>query len=186
RMNRDLRIMYRVARLLDRTKTGHLANVIAVVEDLHQVTNEELNFLLEAHRQTQFRANIGAFEDNKWITAPEVYWDYCGPRVVAMERMWGTPMDDFAELRARGVDGELTLRRGVKVWMEAALIHGPFHGDVHAGNLWVLDDGRASYLDFGIMGELPPEHRTAMKDAQFTAMIDGDYTRVVLAWQHLG
>src|SRR5213075_2521438 len=81
RMNRDLRIMYRVARLLDRTKTGHLANVIAVVEDLHQVTNEELNFLLEAHRQTQFRANIGAFEDNKWITAPEVYWDYCGPRV---------------------------------------------------------------------------------------------------------
>src|SRR5205085_8126198 len=56
----------------------------------------------------------------------------------------------------------------------------------HAGNLWVLDDGRASYLDFGIMGELPPEHRTAMKDAQFTAMIDGDYTRVVLAWQRLG
>src|SRR5262249_10727174 len=83
-------------------------------------------------------------------------------------------------------DGELVLRRGVKVWMEAALVHGPFHGDVHAGNLWLLEDGRASYLDFGIMGELPDAHRDAMKDVQYTTMIDGDFTRVVRAWQGLG
>ena len=25
---------------------------------------------------------------------------------------------------------------------------------MHAGNIWVLDDGRGCYLDFGIMGEL--------------------------------
>jgi len=60
-------------------------------------------------------------------------------------------MDEFDTIREQGVDGELILRRGVKVWMEAAMVHGPFHGDVHAGNLWVLDDGRATYLDFGIM-----------------------------------
>ncbi|HKY68363.1 MAG TPA: AarF/UbiB family protein, partial [Acidimicrobiales bacterium] len=51
RMNRDLRIMYRIARLVDRTRTGHLLNAPAIVEDLHQVTNEELDFVLEAHRQ---------------------------------------------------------------------------------------------------------------------------------------
>ena len=186
RMNHDLRIMYRLARLLDRFKALHLANLPAVVEDLHQVTNEELNFSLEAYRQTQFRNNLWAFGDNKWITAPEVYWDWCGPRVITMERMRGVPMDDFDTLRARGVDGELILRRGVKAWMEAALVHGPFHGDVHAGNLWVLDDGRASYLDFGIMGVLPDAARDALRDVQHTAMIDGDYTRVVRAWQRLG
>jgi len=186
RMNHDLRIMYRLARLLDHVKALHLANLPAIVEDLHQVTNEELNFSLEAFRQTQFRNNLAAFGDNKWITAPEVYWDWCGPRVIAMERMRGIPMDDFDALRARGVDGELILRRGVKAWMEAALVHGPFHGDVHAGNLWVLDDGRASYLDFGIMGVLPDVARDALRDVQHTAMIDGDYTRVVRAWQRLG
>ena len=186
RMNRDLRIMYRIARVVDRTRTGHLMNVPGVVEDLHQVTNEELNFALEAHRQTAFRANIGAFGDNAWITAPEVYWDHCGPRVICMERLFGTPMDRFAEVRARGVDGELVLRRGLKVWMEAALVHGPFHGDVHAGNIWVLDDGRAAYLDFGIMGELPTEHRDAVRAAQYTVMIDGDYTRIVRSWQAIG
>jgi predicted unusual protein kinase regulating ubiquinone biosynthesis (AarF/ABC1/UbiB family) len=70
--------------------------------------------------------------------------------------------------------------------MEAALVHGPFHGDVHAGNIWVLDDGRAAYLDFGIMGELPPAHRDAVRAGQFTLMIDGDYTRIVRAWQEIG
>jgi predicted unusual protein kinase regulating ubiquinone biosynthesis (AarF/ABC1/UbiB family) len=186
RMNRDLRIMYRLARLIDRTRTGHLLNAPGIVEDLHQVTNEELDFTLEADRQARFRDNIDAFGDNAWITAPDVYFDHCGPRVICMERMFGTPMDRFSEVRARGIDGELVLRRGLKVWMESALVHGPFHGDVHAGNIWVLDDGRAAYLDFGIMGELPDAHREAVRAGQYTLMIDGDYTRVVRAWQSIG
>ncbi|MGH9214130.1 MAG: ABC1 kinase family protein [Acidimicrobiales bacterium] len=186
RMNRDLRIMFRFARLIDRTRQGHLMNAPGVVEELHQVSNEELDFALEAERQTRFRNHIAEFGDNKWVTAPEVYAELCGPRVICMERMFGTPMDSFDELRRRGIDGELVLRRGVKVWMEAVLIHGPFHGDVHAGNLWVLEDGRAAYLDFGIMGELPRMHREALRDAQFTTMIDGDYTRIVRAWQRIG
>ncbi|MBV8160953.1 MAG: AarF/ABC1/UbiB kinase family protein, partial [Acidimicrobiia bacterium] len=186
RMNRDLRIMYRIAKLLMRTKPGRLANTQGVIEDLHAVTNQELNSALEAHRQSKFRDNIPAFDDNNWVTAPEVYWDYCGPRVVAMERMYGTPLDDFRELERRGIDGELMLRRGVKVWMEAALQHGPFHGDVHAGNLWLLEDDRAAYLDFGIMGELPIEYREALSDAIYTVMIDNDYTRIVRAWKRLG
>jgi predicted unusual protein kinase regulating ubiquinone biosynthesis (AarF/ABC1/UbiB family) len=186
RMNRDLRIMYRIAKLLMRTKAGRLANTQGVIEDLHAVTNQELNSALEAYRQSKFRENIPAFGDNKWVTAPEVYWDYCGPRVVAMERMYGTPLDDFQEVERRGIDGELMLRRGVKVWMEAALRHGPFHGDVHAGNLWLLEDDRAAYLDFGIMGDLPVEYREALSDAIFTVMIDNDFTRIVRAWKRLG
>ena len=186
RMNRDLRIMYRIAKLLMRTKAGRLANTQGVIEDLHAVTNQELNSALEAYRQAKFRENIPAFGDNKWVTAPEVYWDYCGPRVVAMERMYGTPLDNFQEVERRGIDGELMLRRGVKVWMEAALRHGPFHGDVHAGNLWLLQDDRAAYLDFGIMGDLPVEYRDALSDAMYTMMIDNDFTRVVRAWKRLG
>ena len=187
RMNTDLRIQYFFAtRLLSRFKIGQRANVIAMVEDLHEVTNQELNAALEAHRQTQFRDHIGDFGDNAEITAPEVYWDYCTPHLICMERMSGVPMDAFDVLADRKIDGELILRRGIKVWIEAALCHGPFHGDVHAGNLWVLDDGRATYLDFGIMGELPDAWKSAMRDILFTSMIDQDYARVVRAYQRVG
>ena len=95
-------------------------------------------------------------------------------------------MDDFASIAAQGVDGLLILRRGVKVWFEAAVVHGCFHGDVHAGNLWVLDDGRASYLDFGIMGEVPDDWKDLLKDLFFTSMIDGDFTRIARAFKRVG
>jgi len=187
RMNTDLRIQYFIAtRLLNRLAIGQRANVVGVVEDLHRVTNQELNAALEAHRQTRFREKIDAFGDNRWITAPEVYWDYCGPHLICMERMTGVPMDQFETLRQRRIDGELVLRRGVKVWMEALMVHGPFHGDVHAGNLWVLDDGRSTYLDFGIMGELTDEWKQLMQDLFYTAMIDQDYARVVRAYKRVG
>jgi predicted unusual protein kinase regulating ubiquinone biosynthesis (AarF/ABC1/UbiB family) len=186
RMTTDLRIMYRLAKTLQHTKLGKSANLTAAVADLHANTFKELNPALEAFRQAQFRENIGAFGDNAWITAPEVYWDYCGPHMICMERMCGVPMDEFDVIRERGIDGQLVLRRGVKVWMEAAMIHGPFHGDVHAGNLWVLDDGRGTYLDFGIMGELTEDWKGLIRDLFYTSMIDGDFARVARAFKRVG
>ena len=187
RMNTDLRIQYFFAtKLISRLNFAKRANVVGMVEDLHAVTNQELNAALEAHRQSFFRDHIGAFGDNAGITAPEVYWDHCGPGLICMERMRGVPMDEFDSIAALGVDGELILRRGIKVWVEAALVHGTFHGDVHAGNLWVLNDGRASYLDFGIMGELPELWRDTMREILYTSTIDQDYRRVVRAYQKVG
>jgi predicted unusual protein kinase regulating ubiquinone biosynthesis (AarF/ABC1/UbiB family)/CBS domain-containing protein len=186
-MTTDLRIMYRLAKLLDRYAAfARNANVIATVEDLHQVTFQELNPAVEADRQDKFRRNIWAFGDNKMVTAPEIYWNFCGPHMICMERMSGVPMDQFDAIREMGVDGELVLRRGAKTWLEAVMVHGPFHGDMHAGNLWVLDDGRSSYLDFGIMGEMDDTWKGVVKDLFYTIMIDQNWARVAKAYKSVG
>lgn len=186
RMTTDLRIMFRLARWFEKTKWGRSAGAVGAIVDLHAVTFQELNPALEAWRQHRFRESIHAFGDNKWITAPEIYWDFCGPRMICMERVSGIPMDDFETLRSRGVDGELVLRRGAKVWAEAVLVHGPFHGDMHAGNIWVLDDGRGCYLDFGIMGELTPEWQQVLRDLFYTCLFDLDFERIVRAYRRVG
>jgi predicted unusual protein kinase regulating ubiquinone biosynthesis (AarF/ABC1/UbiB family) len=187
RMTTDLRIAYRLARTLERRFAfARRAGAVALVEDLHRVTYQELNPALEAWNQDRFRRNLWVFGDNRWITAPEVYWDYCGPHMICMERMTGIPMDEFDAIRARGLDGELIIRRGAKTWLEAVAIHGPFHGDMHAGNLWVLDDGRASYLDFGIMGEVPDEFKSLIKDLFYTFVFDHDFSRIARAYKKLG
>jgi predicted unusual protein kinase regulating ubiquinone biosynthesis (AarF/ABC1/UbiB family) len=186
RMTTDLRIMYRLARWFEKTKWGKSAGAVGAIVDLHAITFQELNPALEAWRQHRFRESIHVFGDNKWITAPEVYWDFCGPRMICMERVSGIPMDDFDGIRERGVDGELVLRRGAKVWAEAVLVHGPFHGDMHAGNIWVLDDGRGCYLDFGIMGELTAEWKEVLRDLFYTCLFDLDFTRIVRAYRRVG
>lgn len=185
-MTTDLRIMYRLAGLVERTRWGERSGARNTIRDLHAVTFQELNPVVEAWRQDRFRQSIHAFGDNKMITAPEVYWDYCGPRMICMERVSGIPMDRFDLMEERGIDGQLVLRRGAKVWAEAVMIHGPFHGDMHAGNIWVLDDGRGCFLDFGIMGELTGEWRQLVKDLFYTCMFDLDFTRVARAYRRVG
>ena len=182
----DLRNGYRIAWLIERTPWGRTSGATGVITDLHGVTFRELNPALEAYQQAGFRERIWAFGDNFGVTAPEVYWDYCGPNVICMERVYGSPMDRFEELRDRGVDGQKILRMGAKVWAEAAMIHGPFHGDMHAGNIWVLDDGRGCFLDFGIMGELAPEWRQLLKDLFYTCTFDLDFSRVAASYKNVG
>jgi predicted unusual protein kinase regulating ubiquinone biosynthesis (AarF/ABC1/UbiB family) len=186
RMTTDLRIMFRLAKTFEKTKFGASSGAANIIRDLHAVTFQELNPAVEAWRQSRFRDAIGAFGDNTMVTAPEVYWDFCGPHMICMERVSGIPMDQFEAMRERGVDGQLVLRRGAKVWAEAVMMHGPFHGDMHAGNIWVLDDGRGCYLDFGIMGELTGEWRDLVKDLFYTCMFDMDFTRVAKAYRSVG
>lgn len=187
RMVTDLRIMYRLALLLDgRVELVRLASVVGIVEQLHEVTCKELNFALEASNQQRFAASVGAFDDNTGVLVPEVYWPWCGPDVICMQRIYGCPLDDPEALAARGLEGELPLRRGVKAWLEAAILHGPFHGDAHAGNLWITDDGRLAYLDFGIMGELAPSWRELLRDMLYTAMFDRDFERVARGLRRCG
>ncbi len=186
RMLSDLRIAGWLARQAERFQAARRLNPTGLVADMHEVTVAELDFVLEACHQRAFRDNIGAFGDNAWVTAPEVYPELCGPRVICMERLWGVPVDEFDVLRERGLDGEMLMRRGLKVGLEAVCIHGPFHADTHAGNIWVLDDGRTAFLDFGITGELPGPWRAMVRDLFRTFMIDGNWARMVRNYKDLG
>jgi len=185
-MTRDLQVLHGIAVLAQRTAWGRSANALGMVDDLNRLTVRELNPVLEAWHQQRFRDRLPAFGDNLHVTVPKVYWDHCGPRTICMERVHGIPMDDFDGITARGLDGQLVLRRGAKAWAEAMLVHGPFHGDLHAGNIWVLDDGRGCFLDFGIMGELDEEWRELARDLYFTCVFDRDFTRVAAAYRRVG
>lgn len=100
-----------------------------------------------------------------------------------MERLYGSPADRYV---GDQVLGEHLLRSAVKAWLEAVCMHGPFHGDLHAGNLWILEDNRIAFLDFGIMGDLGDEWRTVFRRLLTTVMIDGDYHRMVRDLKHIG
>lgn len=187
RMLVDLRLAYRMAMMAERCSArARTANACGVVRDLHAVTAVELNSALEAHNQAAMRTNIAAFGDNPMVTAPQVYWDFCGPRVICMERLYGTPIDR-SPAPAPGAPAITShIRNLVKVWIESVTVHGLFHGDMHAGNLWILDDGRLAMLDFGVVGEMPPAWREVIRNLFRASAIDGDYGRVANSMRSLG
>jgi ubiquinone biosynthesis protein len=82
-------------------------------------------------------------------------------RVLVMERIRGFNFDDVVGMKTAGIDTESVIRTGMIGFMEGAMIHGIFHGDLHGGNLFVLEDGRTALLDFGIVARLSDERRLA-------------------------
>ena len=68
----------------------------------------------------------------------------------------------FAELGPEaGIDTTAVLRAMMISLLEGALIYGVFHGDLHGGNLFVMEDGRVALFDYGITGRMEEAHRRA-------------------------
>src|SRR5262249_41910189 len=82
-------------------------------------------------------------------------------RVLVMERLDGFAFDDVASMRAAGIDTTAVIRTGMIAFLEGAMVHGIFHGDLHGGHLLVMPDGRTALLDFGIVGRLSGVRRLA-------------------------
>ena len=61
-----------------------------------------------------------------------------------------------------GIEPE-TKQRFFDKWSthEGAVIHGVFHGDFHAGNVFLSPSGKIGLVDFGITGKLEGERRLA-------------------------
>lgn len=148
----DLRVLRFFASVMARLPQGDLANPKGVVEDFQANLADELDFRREAKNLDEFN-EIMALHELTRVAAPKPIHDLSSPRVLVMERFYGTRIDNRA-----GFDGldeteiENRLLMGMRAWFRCLLVHGFFHGDVHAGNLMTLTDGRVGFLDFGIVG----------------------------------
>ena len=187
RLAADLRILMRLARILERTSAkGRMANPIAVVEDFAATLSEELNFVVEARSMETFDTNLRAFGKNDKVRVPAVHWPLTTPRVLTMERIHGYKIDDLAQLNTTGWDLAGALKTGVRAWMEAALEHGFFHGDVHAGNLMLDTDGNITFLDFGIVGRLDAKTKEIIRHGLPALIVHGDFQEVAKAIYEMG
>lgn len=165
RIERDLRLMWLLAGVLQRAGAiGQMAQPVAIIEDFAASLSRELDFRNEVVSMRAFTSNLHSFGHNDLMVVPTPMDGMYGPNVIVMTFVEGLPIDDVATLRAQGHDLLGVGLQGVRAWLEAALRHGLFHGDVHAGNLFVTTDGRIAFLDFGIMGELSEDSQTMLRD----------------------
>ncbi|WP_300294266.1 ubiquinone biosynthesis regulatory protein kinase UbiB [Nitrosomonas sp.] len=148
-----------------------------VVAEFARHLGDELDLIREAANCSQLRRN---FVDSPLLKAPEVYWDYCHPEVMVMERMIGTPISHVATLRTKGIDIPQLARMGVEIFFTQVFRDGYFHADMHPGNIFVGDDGRYIAIDFGIMGTLSDQDKNYLAQ-NFLAFFRRDYRRVAQA-----
>ncbi len=149
-----------------------------VVAEFDKYLHDELDLVREAACAAQLRRNMAGLD---LVLIPEMYWDYCSPEVIVMERMRGIPISQVARLREAGVDIPKLARDGVTLFFTQVFRDGFFHADMHPGNIQVSLEpatfGRYISLDFGIVGTLTESDKDYLAQ-NFTAFFRRDYKRV--------
>ena len=160
-VRQDLQVMAWIAPfMIGRIKVAALANPPALVELFAETIVEELDFRMEASNMVDVAAMLHDLNQESYLV-PRPHPSLVTRRVLVMEKLQGFNFDDVEGMKAAGIDTEEVIRQGMISFMEGALIHGVFHGDLHGGNLFVLSDGRTALLDFGIVGRLTHARRMA-------------------------
>ena len=168
----DIRVMAWLAPfLVGRIPIAALANPPALVELFAETITEELDFRLEAQNMLDVARSFHDLGQRGYVI-PRPHPELVTPRVLVMERLDGFAFDDVAGMVDAGVDTEAVVRIGMIGFMEGAMIHGIFHGDLHGGNLFVLPDGRVALLDFGITGRMDETKRRAFLRLLITATMN--------------
>jgi ubiquinone biosynthesis protein len=182
-VERDLALLDSAALLIERVfADGPRLKPREVVSEFGKHLYDELDLMREAANCSQLRRN---FAGSPLLAVPEVYWDWCAPTVMTMQRMHGTPISQIDRLREIGVDIPRLARAGVEVFFTQVFRDGFFHADMHPGNIFISPAGQYLALDFGIMGTLTDVDKNYLAQ-NFLAFFKRDYKRVAQAHLEAG
>ncbi len=174
-IHRDLALLYIIARLAQRYwSEGRRLHPVAVVRDYERTILDELDLQREAANASQLRRN---WEGSDMLYVPDVHWEYSSRTVMVMERIYGTPVGNVAELKRQGISMRQLGEQGVEIFFTQVFRDNFFHADMHPGNIFVEPGGRYIAVDFGIVGSLSEQDKRYLAE-NLLAFFHRDYHRV--------
>ncbi len=122
-----------------------------LADEFDRTIRQEMDYEREAAMLAEIRSN---FEGNDDVAIPAVVDSHSGPRVLTMDYITGTKINDVEELDAMGVDRHQLAVNLQEAYLQMLLEDGVFHADPHPGNLAVQSDGTIIFYDFGMSGRV--------------------------------
>lgn len=153
-----------------------------LLEEFVRVTGDELNFMREIHIAERFKNECHRCD---FLVIPTVYKEYCTERIIVMDYIEGTKVDEPANWESRNNDPKIISRRLIELYLEQFLSLRLIHFDPHPGNILILDNNRLALIDFGMAGEITDVMSDGVKRV-LTGFIDKDYEDIVKVLRELG
>ncbi|WP_026373679.1 ABC1 kinase family protein [Agrococcus lahaulensis] len=192
----DLAALRRVARWLSRVRVvATRVDVPALIEEFAVTSIEEIDYLHEAANAERFAES---FAGDARVGVPEVVWERTSRRVLVLRDVAAIKINDREGLLAAGIDPAEVAATFAAVMFDQLFSHGFFHADPHPGNLFVTPAGpdasgtdasspawRITFVDFGMMGEVPPGTRAGLR-RMLIAAAGRDGRGLVAAMRDLG
>ena len=146
----DLRILKYIANRADKFNSNlKKINLPGIMEEFDRSIHKEIDYTNEFMNMQRIEMN---FVDNPSIHIPATYPEYCTSKVLTMEFIDGTKLNDVYESTSDEFDKKLLAKNVLDSYLQQLFIDGFFHGDPHPGNVMILEDNVVCYLDLGMMG----------------------------------
>lgn len=136
--------------VVSRASDGDLGELL---DDFERTVTGELDLARERRAMDRARSQLADAGLDR-VLVPATHAELSDEDVLVMDYLVGCPLDDVKGIRERGLDAGPLVDEVIRTWLITSLGSDEFHGDCHAGNLLVLDDGRVALLDWGIVGRL--------------------------------
>lgn len=153
-MRNDFVMLRRLAHLVgvvSEEEGGGAVDLESVVAELERVTEDELDFRVEAQNTREFRERcVLPFGG---VSCPEIIDELTTERILTMTYVDGYSVEDRDRLEADGYDRLALGRTIVENYLHQVLDAGLFHGDPHQGNIMVAS-GMPCWIDFGMVGRV--------------------------------
>lgn len=179
-INDDLGVLYFIADLLNKyIPESRIFNPKSIVDEYFKTLNLETNFIVEANNIRRFQQNFSSQED---IVIPKIYLELTTEKVLVMEKIKGIPLSEEKALAQEGVDSNEIIKKGLRAYLKMVFMDGLFHGDLHAGNFFVLPQNSIALIDFGVVGRLNNKTQSSIANMLY-ALSKEDYDR--LAYEYI-
>lgn len=179
-VNKDLSLLRYIAERIDRYHPNrHLIRVMDVIESFEKSCHTECDLRNEAGNYSYMRT---LFEGSNDLYIPKVYWQYSTANILIVERIYGIPVANQAQLLDTNIHVTKLARKNIEIFFKQVFEHNFFHGDLHPGNLFVdyskTHDPMFIAVDFGIVGCLSKQDQYYLAE-NIISFLNRDYARVV-------
>ncbi|MCA9269902.1 MAG: phosphotransferase, partial [Planctomycetales bacterium] len=187
RMEQELGLLQDLGVYLDERCSDLGIPALDYEEAFRQVA-DKLRHEVRLDREQRHLADAAVtYRNDSHVQIPEVWADVSTPRITAMQRVSGGKITD-------NLPADNQQRRQIAARLAHALIARPifsreasavFHGDPHAGNIFLTDDGRAALLDWSLVGRLTAEQRADVMQVMLGGVTQ-DAARIATALARVG
>lgn len=178
----DIYILRGLAAWVQKNNKSIRSDLVGILDEFAGRLFEEVDYTQEGRNAERF-AHL--YEYLPEIYIPKIYWEYTNRRVLTMEWITGTKLNQPEKIQAQGIDARHLIDVGVNCSLRQLLEHGFFHADPHPGNLLATPDGKLAYLDFGMMSEIKLEQRYGLINA-IVHIINREFEALAHDYVHLG
>jgi ubiquinone biosynthesis protein len=142
-VERDAAILLAGARAIELVPSVRASDPRGHLEHLVQGIIDQTDLRLEADNYDRFRRNFAAFEG---VRFPRVYRDESASRVLTMEFVQGTKVDELGP-----GDHGLVVDRLRGALLKMLFEDGFVHADMHPGNFVITDSSEVAIFDVGLV-----------------------------------